>query len=259
MVEQCFRKAKVSGSSPLIGSMRKRNYSRLATVEEKRNLRKAFIFTTLSLIFIVFLFFSGIPLFAKFATFMSNLGKSDKPIVLNDTTPPAPPQILLNNEYTNQKSIEISGNTEAGAIIVATFNSNEQELVSDNAGFFSFRFSLKEGENNLFAVAKDQSGNISQPSKTYNITYDNTPPEIVIESPSDGSEYFGSKQTRVTIKGKSEANSSITINERLVSVNDKGIFDFTTSLSEGENNFVIKAVDKAGNEKEKSLTLHFTL
>jgi len=239
--------------------MRKRVYSRLANIEEKRNLRKAFVFTIISLIFIVFLFFSGIPLFAKFATFMSNLGKSDKPIEINDTTPPAPPQIFLKNEYTNQKTIEILGNSEGGAIVVVTFNSIEQEKISDNTGVFSFNFNLKQGENSFFAIAKDQAGNISQPTNIFTVTYDNTPPEIIIDSPTDGSEYFGSKQSQITIQGKSEPNSSITINDRIVSVNDDGIFNFSASLSEGDNNFVIKAVDKAGNENEKSLTLRFTL
>lgn len=257
MAEQSLRKGEVRGSTPLVGSMR-RNYSRLATVEEKKNMRKAFLLTFLSLVFIIFLFFLGIPMFAKFATFMSNLGKSDKPIVLNDTTPPAPPQLFVENEYTNQKSIEISGNTEAGAIVIITFNSDIQEVISDNVGFFSLKFNLKDGENSFSAQAKDQAGNVSQPTKVYSITFDNTPPEIVIESPTDGSEYFGSKQTQVTIKGHSEAGSSVTVNDRFVSVNDDGVFNYTASLSEGENTFNIKAVDKAGNEKEKSLTLRFT-
>lgn len=257
LAERRFRKAEVVGSTPTLGSMR-RNYSRLATVEEKKNLRKALLFAFLSLIFIIFLFFLGIPLFAKFATFMSNLGKSDKPIVLNDTTPPAPPQLFVENEYTNQKSVEISGNTEAGAIAIVTFNSKEQELISDKDGAFSFKFGLRDGENSFFARAKDQAGNVSQPTKTYKITFDSTPPEIIIESPTDGSEYFGSKQTQVTIKGQTEIGSSVTLNDRFASVSDSGTFNFTASLSEGENIFNIKAVDKAGNEKEKSLTLRFT-
>jgi len=197
-------------------------------------------------------------MFAKFATFMSNLGKSDKPIILNDTTPPAPPQISGENEYTNQKSFEVSGNTEAGAIVIITFNSDKEEVISDNAGFFSLKFNLKDGENSFSAQARDQAGNLSQTTKVYTITFDNTPPEIVIESPADGSEYFGSKQAQATIKGHSETGSSLTINDRFISVSDDGAFSYTASLSEGLNTFNIKAIDKAGNEKEKTLTLKFS-
>ena len=239
--------------------MRRRNYSRLAEVEEKKNLRRALLLAFLSLVFIIFLFFLGIPLFAKFASFMSNLGKSDKPIVLNDTTPPAPPQLFVENEYTNQPALEIPGKTEAGAIVIVTFNSNEQELISDKNGAFSFKFGLKDGENSFSARTKDQAGNVSQPTKIYNIIFDKTPPEIAIESPADGSEYFGSKQTQVTIKGRTEIGSVVTINDRLTFVNGDGTFNFTASLSEGENIFNVRAVDKAGNEKGKSLTLRFTL
>ena len=236
----------------------RRNYSRLASVEEKRNIKRAITFVVLSVIFLIFLISFGIPLFARFAGFMSNLGKSDKPISINDTTPPAPPRISTPPEYTNQKTIEIIGESEPGATVFLTFNSQSKEIVADKNGKFSVKYNLNQGENTFFVYARDQANNESQKTKTYVINFDDTAPEITIETPKDGAEYFGSKQSQLTIKGQTEIGASLTINDRLVTLNDNGSFSFTATLSEGENLFNLKALDRAGNESEKSFSVSYT-
>ena len=45
---------------------------------------------------------------------------------------------------------------------------------------------LKKGVNTISAIAKDSSGNESQESQVYKVTYDNEPPEIEITSPVKG-------------------------------------------------------------------------
>lgn len=236
----------------------RRNYSRLATIEEKTNIRRAITLVVLSAVFLIFLVSFGIPLFAKFAGFMSNLGKSNQPIEINDTTPPAPPRIDNLPEYTNQKSLEIAGETEAGAIVTLNFDNQTQEIVADKEGKFSAKYTLNAGENTLFAFARDQVGNESQKTQTWTINFDDQPPEIEIETPPDGAEYFGPKQSQVTVKGQTEIGAGVTVNDRLATVNDNGVFSLTLTLSEGENTLTIKAKDRAGNETEKTLTVRYS-
>ena len=45
---------------------------------------------------------------------------------------------------------------------------------------------------------------------------------------------------------------------RIVVVESDGSFAFTTTLSEGENQFTVKASDKAGNSTEAVLKLNFS-
>ena len=80
----------------------------------------------------------------------------------------------------------------------------------------------------------------------------------MIESPGVGSELYGENQKNVNIVGQTEAGVTLTINDRIATVSETGSFNFSTTLSEGENQFTLKAQDRAGNEAETSLTLRFT-
>ncbi len=232
-------------------------YSRLASVEEKRNIKNAILFVALTIATITLIFFVGIPLLGKFAAFVSDIGKSDKPITNNDSTPPAPPRFNQFPDFTNQKNINLSGNSEAGANVKITFNGDEQSSLADKDGNFSFAFDLNDGDNIFSAIAVDTAGNVSQKTKEYKITFDNKAPDLTINSPSDGAQFFGSKQRQVTIQGTTEVGSKITINDRIISVDGTGKFQYTTTLNDGENKFNLKSTDEAGNITEKDLVLNF--
>ena len=237
----------------------RRNYSRLASVEEKRNVRTATRLVVLTVVVIGLLFFFGIPILGKFAGFIGELGGSKKPIGRNDLTPPAPPQLNSLPEFTNQGEVKLTGKSEEAATIKLSFNSNTEEVVADREGNFSFDLELEGGKNLFEAMAIDAAGNESQKTKTFEIVFDNEKPELTIESPSDGSQYFGPKQRQIEIKGKTDTESDVTINDRFVSVDENGNFQYTTTLNEGENKFYVKSVDKAGNLTEIELTLNFSL
>lgn len=246
------------GSIPTLGSKGKMAYSRLQSVEEKRNVRKAVYFVLLTIGAIVILFFYGIPILGKFAGFVSDLGKSGKAISINDKTPPAPPRFDFLNNFTNQENLNITGNTEAGATVNLTFNGASEDTLADKDGRFQFSVKLLNGENTYSAMATDAAGNVSQKTQTYALTFDNKPPELTIASPNDGSQFFGSNQRQVTINGNTDTGSQITINDRFVTVDDTGKFQYTTTLNDGENKFKVKSTDQAGNTTEKEITLTFT-
>jgi len=235
-----------------------KQYSRMASVEEKRNVRSAILFVFLTIGALVILFFFGIPALGKFTAFVSDLGKSDKAIGINDKTPPAPPRFDSFPDFTNQKTINLSGNGEAGATVKLTFNGKDMENVADKSGKFTFSIDLNDGENKFSGVAIDQAGNQSQKSSDYKITFDKKQPDLTIDSPNDGSQFFGSNQRQVTIQGTTESNCQVTINDRILAVDDNGKFQYTTSLNDGENKFNVKSVDQAGNTKELNLTFTFS-
>lgn len=236
----------------------KRFYSRLATLEERRNLRNTVIFTLLTIAVIILLFFVGIPLMGKLAVFVSDLRGGGSSISKNDTTPPAPPKFNSFPDFTNQQNISISGTTEAGATIKLTFNGDSKEALADKNGNFSFDIQLINGDNTFSATSADLAGNQSKVTQVYKIIFDNKPPTLTINSPSDGSSFFGSSQIQITIQGTTEASCQVTINDRIISVDDSGNFQYTTTLNSGENKFAVKSVDQAGNTTEKSITLNFT-
>ncbi|KKP91935.1 MAG: hypothetical protein UR98_C0037G0001 [Parcubacteria group bacterium GW2011_GWA1_36_12] len=80
----------------------------MAMTEERKNIKRAYLYVFLSIIGIVFLIFLGIPTLVKFAGFLGEIAKSDKPVEINDITPPAPPQFNELPEFTNNESINVS-------------------------------------------------------------------------------------------------------------------------------------------------------
>lgn len=235
----------------------RRGYSRLESVEEKRNTRKAVVFVLLSLVIVVFLATNGLSLITKVINFASSFKKSPQVVDLLDKTPPSPPFLQSIPDATNTSPFEITGRVEPGNTVVINFNGKEEEIQTDENGNFSTKFDLVKGDNTFFAYTKNPAGNKSQDTQKYVLVFDNESPDIRIVTPSDGASFYGSRQKNVTIKGTTKIDSSVTINDRIATVNDDGSFSLNYSLSDGENNLKIKSVDKAGNEKEISLKLFF--
>ncbi len=233
-------------------------YSRYATLEERRNIRKAFLFVVSTIVLLVLLVTIGIPILAKFAAFVSDLKGGGTQTQKVDTTPPGPPHLNSLPDFTNKKSLSITGTSEPGATVVLSLNDQTQETLAGNDGNFSYTFDLNKGSNTISALSKDSSENKSQKTPTYTVVFNTEAPNLEITSPSDGTSFSGSKQRQVTISGKTSIGSSLTANDRLVKVNDDGTFSYTTTLSEGDNVLNFKATDQAGNTTEKSITLKFS-
>lgn len=236
----------------------RRQYSRRIAIEERNNQKRAVTFVALSIVTIVVLFFFGIPLIAKFVSFISDFAKKDTPITLNDNTPPAPPRFDNLPDATNKEIFEVTGNTEEGAIVYIFLNGSENEIVADSYGEFIISLDLTKGENIIYAISKDQSGNKSAESEKYVILFDNENPEISVNSPSNGENFYGIGQKEIEITGITDPKANLTVNDRFVTLNDEGNFKYKYSLSDGENTLNFKAIDKAQNETEKTITVTFT-
>lgn len=233
-------------------------FSRRALTEERKNIKRAYLYVLLSIIGLVFLIFLGVPTLVKFAGFLGDVAKSDKPVEIQDTTPPAPPQFESIPEFTNTESLDITGFSENGATIIINANNNLSEVIANSDGKFVFLFNLEKGENSISATAKDTSGNKSNETKVYSIVFDNTEPELTITSPKDGDSFYGSGQRQVSIKGTVNENVDLRINDKFVTVKDDNSFNFTTTLNEGSNIFEVKALDPSGNDSSTTITLNYT-
>ncbi len=234
-------------------------YSRLQSVEEKRNFRNAVILIALTILTMVLLIMYGIPAVGKIAGFVSELRGGNSPIISNDKTPPAPPKFNTFADFTNQQYITISGTAEPGATAKLTFNGNVEETVVDKEGKFSFQdLKLNEGENFFSGVIVDGAGNVSLKTTDRVVTYDIKTPDITLDSPADGSNFYGSTQRQINIQGTTEIEANVTINDRIVSLDNNGHFSYPVTLNSGTNTFTIKAADQAGNSTEKQITLNFS-
>ncbi len=234
-------------------------YSRLASVEEKKNIKNAYKYVALSIIAILLLVFLGLPVIVKLAGFIGDIKKSSSPVEVNDITPPAPPQFDQIPEYTKDERLEIKGKSESGATISISTNGSSNEVVANNNGEFNYIFNLKKGENTISAIANDQSNNKSTQSQEFKIVFDNEEPKLEITSPTDGTSLYGNSQRQLSIKGNVSEAVDLTVNGRVVMLKDDNTFSYTSTLNEGENKFEVKAIDPSGNETLTTLTINFSL
>ncbi len=199
----------------------------------------------------------GGDLVVKFVDLIAPHGEEGVLENARDNIPPSPPQLNPLPEATNSASLAISGRAEGGAELVLFRNGEEEErtIVGEEGDFTFSQVALEEGENIFLARARDEAGNESQPSLAQTVIFDKEPPELTIESPQDGQTVNEKKE--ISVKGKTEKEAIVMVNDRQVVVGLEGNFETSYFLVEGDNEIVVVAKDKAGNKTEKTLKVKY--
>lgn len=210
-------------------------------------------YIVLSVIFLIVLLKWGIPVFIGV---LSSPSSTPNNTTMNDNVPPQIPVISALPEATNSSKIKVEGFTEMDADVELFVNDEVADSgKADSNGAFTLRGNLVKGSNRIQLKAKDASTNISQ-SEIVTVTYDDKPIELIISSPKDGSEYYGSVNQTVDIKGAVNKNdATVIVNGSYASVDKEGSFNQRIMLNNGDNNIVVKVSDRSGNQVEKSFKL----
>lgn len=232
--------------------------SRLSRLEEKRTKRQLILISIGIILLIVLSITIGIPLLVRVSVLLGNLGGNTQ-ITDSDTTPPFPPILNPILEATNSAQLKVDGYAEPESTLNLFLNDEQiEEVLVARDGAFSFSdITLKDGANAIYAVAKDQGGNLSNQSESQTIVYKKTGPKLEIESPHDGQTY-GRNQDEIIVKGKTDPDASIRLNDRFVSRKDDGSFEYPLILQEGETTLTIIARDQAGNETKTELKVTYS-
>jgi flagellar basal body-associated protein FliL len=224
---------------------------------QKKNKKRTLLYIVLFICIIILFSFLGINILVNIINIVTDIKKSDLPQDSIDTIPPKSPYIYPYNEYTANKTIEIKGEAEASSSVILYLNDHKIDSVVGNTGSFVFKIDLDEGLNEFFLISKDSSGNTSANTKKYHVNYDKNPPVLEISNPQNNTVYSGIKNRIIEIKGVSEKNSIVTINDKFVYISDTGNFVYKFELSNGENKITIRSKDMAGNEEVKELVISY--
>lgn len=225
----------------------------------KTQTRWWFLLLFLLLVVSIWGFFEyGVDYFGRLIGTLNDSGSEEIANVVRDTLPPPPPLIDPLPEATNSAILEIIGEAEASSELNLFLNGEtvKQMVVGDSGTFRVDGVNLREGDNNIYAVATDMAGNRSQESPRQTITLDKEPPELSIEFPQNNQILSGDER-EIAIKGKIEEDAVITINERKIVVDLDGSFEASYSLTDGENSITIIAKDKAGNQTKEELVVNY--
>ncbi len=228
--------------------------SRRAKVEEKKMVQQTVVFAVSAVVLGIIFFFVIIPGVVRFIG-----GLYGGATVQEDDVLPQVPFISAPLSATSSAHLELNGFSQKDFTIVVVNNGSETTRVqTQEDGSFKAEVTLNEGENKLSAYAVSPKDSESGITQEYTVIFDNTKPKLEISEPKDGASVQGKKDQNITIKGVTDPDTKVYINDRLIFVSDDGNFSTTHRLENGDNGIAFKAIDLAGNITEKKITVKFS-
>lgn len=211
-----------------------------------------YFFSTVILLVLIFVF--GMKTAVKLSEVFQNRQSMPASSLYQNTLPE--PQFQSFPLATNSAEFNIAGFSLANQKVEFYLDDDLAETISvDAEGRFNGKIILSLGVNNLYAVTVDNQNQKSLPSAYLNILYKNTPPLLEVIEPENN--ILVKKNPSLFIRGKTENETKVYINSRLVVTDSGGIFSLSVRLSEGKNIYKISAVDIANNVNEKELIVNF--
>ena len=162
----------------------------------------------------------------------------------------------LQNERTGNATMMVTGLTEPKTIIdvliQATAGTRTYTAMSGLDGTFAIEVELFESIQKVLVTATDTASNPTQLSR--DVTLDTEAPDFVINQPATSP--LTTKETKYTIVGTMTREPTADVFIGGQKVPNTGVFKRTLVLQEGINTIEIKAVDKVGNEKVRTVVIY---
>ena len=129
-----------------------------------------------------------------------------------------------------------------------------KEIESSSDTFSEEIGDLEKGDNNVYVLAKSRNSKIEKNTITYKVFYKNEKPKLDISEPSDN---LTTNNQEIKVKGSTDKETYVRVNDLPVVVDASGGFETTVRLKDGDNQIVITAADIAGNMETKSLKVTY--
>lgn len=229
--------------------------SRLSKRMEQKT-KKNLLFSVLGIVLVIFLMFKfGIPLLVNLSLFISGSGKEE--VKVQDSFFIAPPILDSMPAATSSANIIVTGFASKDQTVNLYING---ELVdkteANNYGTFSFEATIMPGENTIKTktIADNKE---SEFSNTITTVLKSAPPSLSINSPAND-QSFSKDQDYIQIRGTTDPDTKVTVNEFWAITDDSGNFSYSLLLQNGENKIKIIATDTAGNKTEKEIKVIYS-
>ncbi len=227
--------------------------SRLSRSSERKTKRQLILYIVgiIAIIFVLFKF--GIPALTNLSLFLSSKNGVTADEVANSKSVLVPPVMNESFNATNSATITVSGTAGVKQTIQLFVNSSlvdSQDTKSD--GTFSFSgVHLTQQQNTIQTKAKT-TDKVSDYSDSWNIVYIQKAPSLTVDNPHDGDTLGGS----VVVKGKTDPDVRVTVNDFWAIVDSNGNYSYSLSLQNGDTHITVVATDAAGNTTKQELTVH---
>lgn len=232
--------------------------SRLSRKEEKKLQKRIKYATISSIAIILFLIFFGFRLIVAFSVLVGDLQGGSENQQDQTNTFLLPPTLDPMDEATKSAYLDISGYGKQGSKVLLFLNGEqvEETTIDEEGKFLIPSVQALGGDNTIYALIETEDGTRSDKSNQIDISVITRPPALAVDTPEDGAQYYG-EDDQAEVTGQTEENVSVTINGRFVRVDEDGSFRMTVSLDEGDNELIVVAEDKAGNQAKSTRTVKY--
>ncbi len=214
------------------------------------------MYVVILFVVLYFIFTFGIKLLLNTSSFISGLfpQPSTKPLSKTEDSFSAI-DISSIPQATNSAKIIVSGSVLNFDSLVFYLNKVKVKEVDSPSDIFNEEIGdLEKGENSVYILAKSKDSKMEKTTITYKVFYKSEKPKLEITEPSDNST---TSNQEIKIKGSTDKETYIHINDIPVVVDAKGNFETTVRLKDGDNQITAKAQDIAGNEETKMIKVTY--
>jgi hypothetical protein len=215
-----------------------------------------FFYVVILFLVLYFIFTFGIKILLNTSSFISGLfpQPSTKPLSKTENSFSSI-DISSIPQATNSAKIIISGSVLNFDTLIFYLNSKKVKEIESTADIFNEEIGdLEKGENDVYVKAESKDNKTEKNTITYKVFYKSEKPKLEISEPSDGST---TNNQEVKIKGSTDKETYVHINDLPVVVDANGNFETSIRLKDGENQIMATAQDIAGNIETKSLKVTY--
>jgi hypothetical protein len=201
-----------------------------------------------SIAVLIFLSVFGFRLLIGFSLLVERLRGSTKPAADSSQTVIFPPVLDPLPMATKSGTLAVTGSGQAGMTLVMYLNDQEMQHidVTKSGTFKTTVTNLKDGLNTISAKLTDNKGNLSDLSNVLSVTIKQKQPTLELTSPGNGTTILGDNNL-ITVSGKTDDNTTVTVNGRIIVVRADNTFSYSYPLNQGSNTLTVVATDEAGN------------
>lgn len=231
--------------------------SRLEQHQKKRYQTSIILIIVALVAILYFIFTMGIRLVLSVSTFVASFNSKK-----NDTQATKQEQqyglISIDSipSATNSAKLYVGGSVVNFNQVLFYINGDQVKEVnlSSSDTFNEEIGDLKSGNNEIFVKGKQDNSSSEKKTKIYDVLYKSDKPKLEIKEPADGSK---TNKSDITIKGVTDKETYIRINDLPVVVDSQGNFQLMVSLKDGDNVVSISAEDVSGNIENKTLKITY--
>ncbi len=225
------------------------------SVRSKKNQNQLVMVIIFAVLLVLFFVTIGFKLLINTSLFIANITSGSKNAGQTKSEDfVLAPELLSLPDATSSAQLDIHGTAVDRSELSFVVNGDNQKELTVDGDTFDETIRLQKGNNEIVLEMRIPKQNIFKKSVVYTVLFQDSKPNLIIDSPVDGSR---TNQTDINVVGATDSDVAIRVNGSPTTVSADGKFNYPLRLHDGENVITITATNLAGTVETKELKVIF--